>query len=335
MPVREILLIKLGAMGDVVRTTGLLEPLRARHGPCRLSWLTSRGALPLLRGLPLDRTTALARKAPRWLARTRFDLVVSMDEERAAARAAGALFTRRLVGAYLEGDRVRYTPDSDPIFGMSLLAVDRRVAGARKQANRSSYQRLWARILGLSGPSSSFRPLPPGGARPGKPACGLRVAVHIGAGPRWSSKRLPDEAAAELTARLARAGLSPLLITGPGERRRNESIVRKAGAGRVAPSMSLAAFSRWLSTCAAVVSTDSLPMHLALAAGVPCVALFGPTSPAEIETFGLGVKFVPRRPCLCYYRPVCEAQPCMGDLDLEAVVLETARLVRRGNNSGS
>jgi len=328
MPIREILLIKLGAMGDVVRTTGLLGPLRSKHAPCRLSWITSRGALPLLRGLPLDRVAA-AGDAPRWVADTTFDLVISMDEERAAVEAAGAVSARRLVGAYLDGGRVRFTPGSAPVFGMSLLAGDRAAADARKKANRSTYQRLWARVLGLNGPAEAFRPLAPGGGEIKTRPSGFRVGVHVGAGPRWLSKRLPDSAAAELVARLAAAGLAPELITGPGERRRNEGIVRKAGAGRVAPSMTLPAFSRWLSSCAVVVSTDSLPMHLALAARVPCVALFGPTSPAEIETFGLGVKFVPRRACRCFYKPRCDGAPCLDDLDLAAVAAATARLARR------
>ncbi|MFI5347959.1 MAG: glycosyltransferase family 9 protein [Elusimicrobiota bacterium] len=327
---RKILLIKLGALGDVVRTTGLLIPLRRRYGPCLLFWLTSREALPLLRGLPIDRTGVLGAKPPSWLSEGSFDLVVGMDEEQRAAHAASAAAAVRRVGAYLDAaGRVRYTPDSELVFGMSLLASDRRRADALKRANRTSYPRLWARVLGLRGPLADFRPLL---ASPGRASRGVGsgvVAVHAGAGRRWPSKRLPIPVAAEIVKRLARAGLSPVLVAGPGEGRRNAAIVRLAGAGKVGPARTLAGLTRWFAGCRAVVATDSLPMHLALAAGVPCVALFGPTSAAEIETFGRAVKLVPKPPCTCFYRPVCSGDSCLGRLDPDAVVKAVLRLGAR------
>ena len=324
---REILLIKLGALGDVVRTTGLLKPLRRRYAPCRVSWLTSREALPLLAGLPIERKGVLGSAPPRWLIEDSFDLVVCMDEEARAARAASAAKAAKLVGAYLDASgRVRYTPDSEPIYGMSLLAPDRRRADVLKRANRTSYPRLWARVLGLRGKNAEFRPLLMTSARIPRRSASAVVAVHAGAGRRWPSKRLPIPAAAEIVKRLARAGLSPVLVAGPGESRRNAAIARLAGAGKIGPARTLAGLARWLAGCRALVSTDSLPMHLALAAGVPCVALFGPTSSAEIETFGRAVKLAPRPPCACFYRSACAGDSCLGRLDPDEVVSETLRV---------
>ena len=323
---RNILLIKLGALGDVVRTTGLLKPLRRRYAPCRLSWLTSRQALPLLRGLPIDRVGVLGARPPRWLAEDSFDLVVCMDEEARAARAASAASAAKRVGTYMDASgRVCYTPDSARIYGMSLLAPDRRRADGLKRANRTSYPRLWAQVLGLRGERAGLRPLlAPSARRPRRP--GSVVAVHAGSGPRWPSKRLPIAAAAGIVKGLARAGLSPVLVAGPGESRRNAAIMRLAGAGAIAPARTLESFARWLAGCRALVSTDSLPMHLALAAGVPCVALFGPTSAAEIETFGRAVKIVPRPSCACFSRPVCSADSCLGRLDPDEVVAQTLKV---------
>jgi heptosyltransferase-2 len=325
---REILIVKLGALGDVVRTTGLLKPLRRRYAPCRISWLTARSALPLLRGLPLERKAAVSRKLPSWLGATRFDLILSMDEDRVAARSASALSGERLLGTYLEKGKVLYTPDSEAVFGLGLLADDRAKADSRKRANRLSYQRLWARVLGLKGGRSAFRPLAPGGKRRGgKSGGGNVVAVHAGSGARWPSKRLPEPVAAELLRRLTQAGFSPVLITGPGEKRRNTAILRAAKTGRLAPVMGVAALARWLAGCRAVVATDSLPMHLALAVATPCVALFGPTCPAEIETFGPAVKLTPRRSCRCFYRPVCSGSSCLGEFDAGEVVRQVRRLI--------
>jgi heptosyltransferase-2 len=330
MRAKEILLIKLGALGDVVRTTGLLKPLRRRYASCRISWLTSREALPLLTSLPIDRTGVLGAKPPRWLAEDSFDLVVCMDEEVRAARAASLATAAKRVGAYLDASgRVRYTPDSAPIYGMSLLAPNRRRADGLKRANRISYPRLWARILGLRGQNEDFRPLLAASGGPRRPGSKV-VAVHAGSGERWPSKRLPIPVAAEIVKKLASAGLVPVLVTGPGESRRNAAIARLAGAGRVAPARTLAGLGRWLAGCRAVIATDSLPMHLALAAGVPCVALFGPTSAAEIEMFGRGVKLAPRPPCACFYRPVCSGTSCLSRLDADEVVARTLSIGANG-----
>lgn len=325
MPSSEILIVKLGARGDVVRTTGLLAPLRRRHAPCRISWLTSRASRPLLAGLPVDRVAVVEARPPRWLRETEFDLVVCMDEARAAVDAAAAARAKRRVGAApAPGGRISYTRDSDAVFGMSLLAPDRERADARKRANRLSYQRLWARALGLKAKDADLRP-PLRRAAPGERHAAI-VAVHAGSGIRWPSKRLPTATAAAIVRGLADAGFKPVLVNGPGEGRRNAAIVRLAGAGRVSPALGLGALGRWLSRCRAVVSTDSLPMHLALAAGVPCVALFGPTSRAEIATFGPAAKVVPPVPCRCFYRPRCDGAPCLGTVDAREVVARVREL---------
>ena len=48
----DILIVKLGALGDVLRTTTLARRLKAAHGGAQIQWLTSRAALPLLERNP-------------------------------------------------------------------------------------------------------------------------------------------------------------------------------------------------------------------------------------------------------------------------------------------
>ena len=50
--VRRVLIAKLSALGDVLRTTSLLRPQARRHPGARVAWLTSRQALPLLETNP-------------------------------------------------------------------------------------------------------------------------------------------------------------------------------------------------------------------------------------------------------------------------------------------
>jgi len=42
--------------------------------------------------------------------------------------------------------------------------------------------------------------------------------------------------------------------------------------------------------CDVIVTSDSMALHVGVAMGIYVIALFGPTSPAEIELFGNGQK---------------------------------------------
>jgi ADP-heptose:LPS heptosyltransferase len=69
-----------------------------------------------------------------------------------------------------------------------------------------------------------------------------------------------------------------------------------------------------------VVTGDTLALHAALGLGKRVVALFGPTSAAEIDTYGLGAKIVPDLECTCCYRPECNRRPsCMDSIQVEQV----------------
>jgi ADP-heptose:LPS heptosyltransferase len=85
----------------------------------------------------------------------------------------------------------------------------------------------------------------------------------------------------------------------------------------------------------AVVSTDTGPMHLAVAMGTPVVALFGPTSPGRTGPHGDGHTVlrspVPCSPCFskrCIAREV-EPMACMKGITPEAVVAAVERVLGR------
>jgi heptosyltransferase-2 len=81
-----------------------------------------------------------------------------------------------------------------------------------------------------------------------------------------------------------------------------------------------------------VVTGDTLAMHLSLALEKRTVVLFGPTSAAEIELYGLGDKVVPKMECLSCYKNSCDFVPnCMDLISTEMVeeaVLRQLALVR-------
>ncbi len=322
----EILIVKTGALGDVLRTTSILPGLRARHPDARITWLTAPAAADLVRLHPelaavetVDpKASGAVDAAAERLARTPRDWVISLDDEEPLCRLASRVPSKRLSGAHLDARGARvYSADVAPWFDMGLLSVHgKQRADELKIANQKSHPRIYADMLGIE----MGRP-----ALPGEPAAEARaqdfaqrtrlssrgpvLGLNTGAGGRWSSKTLSPERTAELVLHLHRvlAGqIGFLLLGGQDEASRNRRIVELIGGEAWlvdgGTDNSLLEFAALVACCDCLLTSDSLALHVALARGVRVVAFFAPTSAAEIELYGLGEKVVSTAADACSYR---------------------------------
>jgi lipopolysaccharide heptosyltransferase II len=155
----SVLIIKLGAAGDVVRTTPLLRRL---DGP--VSWITSENNLALLEGIDQE------ARCVSWENRKRvtdaaYDLVVNLEDDEETSEFLRELKFKQLFGAYLNGDnKLAYTSDSRAWFDLSLISTyGREEADRLKFLNRRTYQELIFEGLGLGFSGETYY-LPP--ARP-------------------------------------------------------------------------------------------------------------------------------------------------------------------------
>ena len=325
----EILVIKVGALGDVLRTTAVLPGLRERVGGARVTWLTAAAARPLIERHPLvdrvvtwDDDDASALAVTEALQATRWDWVLSLDDEQPLCALASRLDAERLSGATLDASGGRaYTDDVEPWFGMGLLARDgKRAADRRKVENQRTQPAIYADMLGIPEGRPAL-PLPEhalAAAQAFAQAHGLFddelvVGLNTGAGGRWASKELPRERVVEFAAQFASTQARPvhfLVLGGSEERARNDQIIagiRAIGARARAldpgTDNDLVTFSALLALSDVLVTSDSLALHLALATETKVVAFFAPTSAAEIELYGLGEKVVSTAADYCSYLP--------------------------------
>jgi len=329
----QILIIKTGAMGDVLRTTSILPGLSRRFPEAKITWLTAAGSQDLLRARPeLSHVETVDLKQPGDLQRVRealstraWERVYSFDDERAMcelARAVAASETA-ITGAFAQADgSLGYSRDSADWFGMGLLSEHGKEAADRlKLENTRSHPQIFASMLGIEEARAS---LDVGAAARGfaseflashagiQEGAGPLIGLNTGAGGRWVSKRLPVERVVQLARLLdARAAIDQrptfLLLGGPAERLRNQAILEGLDgqlccidAGVEHPILHFAALVASLDL---LVTSDSLGLHLAVAARVPVVAFFAPTSPTEIEIYGCGEKLVSDSPDAGSYRP--------------------------------
>jgi heptosyltransferase-2 len=343
----QVALIKVGALGDVLRTTALIPGLRRLVPHLELTWVTAPGAFPLVPGSPLVNRVVNYLDPPDrpWRRRT-YDWVISLDDEAASCALASSLSSRRLSGAYQDREgRLGYTPDVEPWFGMGRLRAPGNGGLARanelKRSNRIDYGGLLYRALGL--PLPVERPilaLPREDrhcaiewmrARRGRDRAA--IGLNTGAGGRWRFKSWGADATAQLAGLIARRfDALVVILGGPAERERNAEIVERAKCPSVlaAPcDLSILSFAALIEQLDVLVSSDSLAMHMGIALRRPVIALFGPTSDAEINLFGLGEKIVTPLDCRCCYLSDCDVRPnCMQSISLESVAAAVERWVR-------
>ena len=322
-----ILILKTAALGDVLRTTSILPGLHERHPGARVAWVTAPAAVDLVRTHPLvERVEALdpsdgpaAGRLAERLAQTRWERLISLDDEVALCALASRVPARRLSGAYLAEDGTRaYTDDVAPWFDMGLLSrFGKQRADELKVANRRSHPEIYAEMLGI--PIGKPRLVPTEEARGFARAFAARhalergrpvIGLNTGAGGRWVGKQLPVERTVAVAGAIA-AGLGGratfVVFGGAPEAQRNREIVAGLAAAGLAHAdagcdNALLDFAALVALCDLLISSDSLALHVAIAQDVRAVAFFAPTSAAEIELYGLGEKVASTSPDYCSYR---------------------------------
>jgi ADP-heptose:LPS heptosyltransferase len=256
----NILIAKLGATGDVVRTTPLLRRLSGH-----ITWLTAPKNVVLLQGLQ-ENLQCLSWEERDQVQNDVYDLVINLEDDLEVGLFLKALTCKQVFGAYVDANNVlRYTEDSRRWFDLSLISIHgREQADQLKLQNRQTYQEMIFEGLRLRFDGETYL-LP----QPLETGLSGDVAIAPEAGPVWPMKNWAyyDRLKFELEAK----GLSVNILPVRSSLLEHLCDVRNH-------------------RC--LVGGDSLPMHLALGSATRCVTLFTCTSPWEIYDYGIQRKIV-------------------------------------------
>lgn len=345
----RVLVIRLGALGDVVRTLPAVSALRRALPGAHVTWLVEPASAGVLAGQPwidevlvfprgelsgalaAGRVVAAGRTLAgflRALRRPGFDLVLdfhSILKSGLLARASGAPL------------RVAYAPP----FGRegAWLFANRRARMAPARISRFARNLGLVRALGVEAvPDPTPLRVEPAAARaaaewlPGASP----VAIHPGTSPGTPHKRWTADGYGRVAAALAReAGVASVVTFGPDaeERRFAEQVVEaSAGAARLAPATaSLGELAALLARCRLYLGSDTGPMHVASLVGTPVVQILGPTDPVENAPFPGTPSRTVRVPVACSpCRRGCAAALCMRVVPADAVVAAARELLGAG-----
>lgn len=324
----RILIIKLDAIGDVLRTTALLPPLAEAHPEASITWITRREARPLLDRNPY--VSDVIEYGPDALLQIQvrsFDRVINLDAGKTSAALAAAANASRKDGFIL--DHKGYV---QPTNDAARVWLEMGVFDDLKRKGTRPYQDMMADIIGLSGQPHQYvlhltdqerergrEHLVKLGVDFSRPIIGL----NTGAGRRWELKQWREEGYLELIDRIAKQyPVQFVLLGGPEERERHRRLIGRSSVPLIDAGCDnpLRHFASVVGACHLVITGDTLAMHMALALNRRIIVLFGPTSAPEIELYGLGEKVVPNMDCLSCYKPTCDFTPnCMDLISVDMV----------------
>jgi ADP-heptose:LPS heptosyltransferase len=335
----RILIVKVADLGDVLTATPALRSLRRTFPSASITALTSPHCKGLLEGtgfvdevLAFDKWTAgLPAALALHLRRRGFDAMLLLHHLTTARGIAKYAALSTAVGA-----PVRAGLDNGRGWFLTHRAPDRGF-GVRHEVEYCND------VVGLLGADPDYGPLefPVTGeerayAKEVLPPVRPLVAVHPGGGSYSTARRWPAERYYELVQRLLAAGLSPIVVGGPGE----ESLGRALGAGiDLTGRTTMGQLGAVMEGCDAFVGNDSGVMHIAAAVGTPVVALFGPTNHGAWgpwDPTGRSVVVSADLPCQpCFYRghdlgtpEGCPNRTCLQLITVEQVVDAVRRSFR-------
>jgi lipopolysaccharide heptosyltransferase I len=334
---RRVLVILLGAIGDVVRALPLLGRIRRAWPATHIAWAVEPKSQAVLEGHPwVDELIVYnRRRAPLsflpFLARVRaggFDLTLDLQRHLKSG-----------VVAMASGARVRVGFDRSNGKEFNHLFSTRQIAPQPPMRLKLMQYQGFADALGLAPAPVEFG-LVSSDAESARAAAMLegaqRPLLAVILGSSWPSRiYFPDSIAAVIRemamARNGSPALFPVLIgAGRDEAALADQVVANlAGAhvlnlaGRTGLRDLLAIFGE----CAAAFGPDSGPMHIAAAVGCPVVSLWGATAPERSAPWGFaGLALSGAIPCHpCYLRECPIGRECMRRI----APAEVAAAIRR------
>ena len=336
---KRALVVRLGALGDIVHAIPAAAALRRAWPDARIDWLVSAkhaAILELVQGIDRrilvnDRGGASAGlsvpAAIRELRRGAYDVAFDLQGLMKSALLARASGASRVAGFAAPYARERLAP---------LLYTDTYDPGAGGLHDPRDSRHVVALNLGLL----SIVGITPAAVEFPIQAVSSHVALHIhrntggryalvNPGAAWPNKRWPAARLAALAAELrARHGLTSVVLWGPGEEALASEVVAGAGgAALLSPPTSVADLVALSRGAALMVSGDTGPLHIAAAVGTPIVGIFGPTRPARNGPVSPGDITVSRDTvCQCHHQRQCRlARMCLLDIEVAEVVAAVDR----------
>lgn len=340
----RVLIVKLGAIGDVIMASPMINEVRRHYPQAEITWLVGNASAEIARcfhgldrvievdesllykGQLHGRVVAMLR-VWRQIAFRRFDLIVIGHNDRRYA-ALTCMTRRGELRAFYERDRRRLIPGRwFPDEYVRLIsnaegpqsAVIKFPEISRDTPNPNLKWKL----------NNPYVVIAPGGARNSMRASPVR---------RW-----PVESYSALALRLRSAGFQVVVVGADSDRDLCGELSEQDVIDLIGKT-NLSELAELIRSASVVVTHDSLALHMGVLVGTPVVALFGPTipdvfSPIKYSSFLVkaiwGGESLPCRPCYDGREfAACSNNVCMGEITVTQVMNKLREIARTSKSLG-
>lgn len=303
-------LIKIGALGDVVRTSYLVNALKRKFN-YSIIWITDKSSHELLKYNPnIDTLLYQDSELPK-----ETDILICLEDQYEYVKLGKQIKSKKNIGSYIDDNNtVKYTDDTKEWFDMSLISrFGKSEADNLKKNNSKSFNEIFSKILNIQ--ISDIKPeffnyknYKNQSLKNNK--LDKVIGLNLFAGKRWPSKEISIDNIINLIACISKyldskkMNYSFFVFCDNSNQERADSIIlsnRKVI--KMNTSSSVLDFSNAIKTCDYVITTDSLGMHLAIANKINHLSFFSPTSANEIDSFGYAKKVISTSDDYCTYKP--------------------------------
>ena len=295
MNIVKICIIKLGALGDVVRTTPLLLGIKEKYPESEITWITKSNAKEILEDNSLiNRLLFIPCEI-----NERFEILYNFDIEEEATKLASKINAKKKYGFY-DNDGFPAAFNQDAEYYLNTVFDDE-----IKKSNKKTYQQMMFDLAGLKyGKQEPFISIPNRNKEEmnkfleknnliGKKILGL----NISSSKRWPSKAWSKDKIKEFIPKAKKEGYEILLLGGKEEGDLMEEIYSYVANEDIKiykrnTEDSLKDFFATISFCEVIICGDTLALHTATALKKSVIALFFCNSPDEIESYNRVEKLV-------------------------------------------
>jgi heptosyltransferase-2 len=318
---KRILIIKLGAAGDVIRTTPILHKLKKEFSNSFITWLTD---YPVF--IPknfVDKIITWNEKTIISLQASKFDLLINLDKDEHAI-ALAELIDANVKKGYLKDEFFHCKPADKDAENKWLTGL----FDDLNKANNKSYPQEVFEILGYEFSGEKYiLNVPKEKLSFDLPKNKKIVGLNTGCGDRWLTRLWGNENWIKLAFMLDEAGYFPILLGGKYENDINTEIAIQSPA-KYFGYFSLDKFINLVNATDLVVTSVTMAMHVTIALEKKIVLLNNIFNKNEFELYGLGEILQPDKECLGCYRNFCEKK-CMETISPEIVFEKILKLLAK------
>jgi heptosyltransferase-2 len=324
---KKILIIKLGAMGDALRTTTILPALKDIYKDCHITWITDQRSFQVLQYSSLiDRLLILDFSTRLRLEIEEFDLLLSFDKAPEAISIATLCKAKEKMGFSMTKEGALSVFNKESEYALMLGLSD----DLKFRKNKKTYPQIIFEMAGLVYQNQEYMISVPSNEKFCKNFLtkyainkeDILIGISPGCGSVFLTKKWSLGGFAELIDILGKENkFRIVLLGGPEEIERDIRIKSMINTKIIDTGCSntLGEFINLINLIDLIVAGDTLAFHLGIAIKKRVVGIFTSTSSSEIELYGRGEIIKADIKCAPCYKNECELMKCLETIKPEEV----------------